>query len=416
MQKQFIDQLIKALNFTPLRFVEPDSWIKHIPFAHFVVNVLKPSLIVELGVHTGNSLCTFSQSVLEGKINASCYGVDTFAGEKHAGFYDETIFENISSFVQKNFDKTTTLMRTTFDEAVIQFSDNSIDLLHIDGLHTYEAVKNDFETWLPKISKTGVILFHDTQVRRDDFGVWKLWEEIKEKYQYTYEFKYGYGLGVLSLSENNLTNILGEIDNKNIDDYFYPRSNALQLLFDKMKEELDYMQLFINNFNEEDSIKTFASMSKREHNFDLSDKENIHALRIDPIDDYAVLRLDDILIDGIGYTGKLESNAVFTDDKTYYFATADPQIYLKDVLVKNIDHIQVILEYLKVGKEALQVSLDKIVLQKNQLQDELTRTTDELTRTTDELGSVYLSNSWKMTRPIRKAMRIIKKVLKRQGV
>jgi|GEM_PF-5459631 len=45
-----------------------------------------------------------------------------------------------------------------------------------------EAVKHDFENWIKKMSNRGVILLHDTQVRRDEFGVWKLWEELSKKY------------------------------------------------------------------------------------------------------------------------------------------------------------------------------------------------------------------------------------------
>ena len=201
----------KSMFLEPLRIVEPISWIKHIPFAFFIIELLKPKIVVELGVHTGNSFSAFCQAVKNLNIKASCYGVDTFKGDPHAGVYDESVYIDINNYITENYGDFAQLMRMTFDEALEYFSDGSIDLLHIDGYHTYEAVKHDFESWLPKMSDRGVILLHDTQVRRDEFGAWKLWEEISRLYP-SYEFKFGYGLGVLAVGKNVPDEIIKFID------------------------------------------------------------------------------------------------------------------------------------------------------------------------------------------------------------
>jgi len=45
----------------PLRLATPFGWIGHIPFAFFITDLLKPGLIVELGVQSGNSYNAFCQ-------------------------------------------------------------------------------------------------------------------------------------------------------------------------------------------------------------------------------------------------------------------------------------------------------------------------------------------------------------------
>ncbi len=237
-------QLFNALNFEPKRLVYPSSWIQHIPFAHFVVTVLRPKLVVELGVHSGNSFCAFCQAVVENRLTSEtkCYGIDTFQGEVHSGFYDESVYVDIKGFVTDNFPDFAFLRKGTFAENIAKFGDGSIDLLHIDGLHTYDEVKNDFNVWLPKVSNNGVVLFHDIEVRSGDFGVWRLWEEIKRDFLLTFEFSYGHGLGVLVLAENELSNKLA-VFGARLEKSFQPAAIKLQNQYEKQQLVLENYEL-----------------------------------------------------------------------------------------------------------------------------------------------------------------------------
>jgi glycosyltransferase involved in cell wall biosynthesis len=203
---------------TPSSIVK-SSWTEHVPFAFFLIDFLRPEIFAELGVHNGNSFHAFCQTVKTLNLNTKCYGIDTWKGDEQAGYYGDEVFEELSKYHDLHYKSFAELLRTTFDEANTAFKEKSIDLLHIDGLHTYEAVKHDFETWLPKMSEKGVVIFHDTQVVEEDFGVYKFWEEVKGKYP-SFEFKHGFGLGVLATGKSVDKDFLEFLQQANKNDFF----------------------------------------------------------------------------------------------------------------------------------------------------------------------------------------------------
>ena len=182
---------------TPER-LEESAWLEHTPFAFAVVKCHKPSILVELGTHSGVSYCAFCQGVSASNISCKCYAVDNWIGDEHAGFYDAEVFEELSDYHGKKYSHFSQLKKMSFDQALGDFSDESIDLLHIDGCHAYEAVKHDFESWLPKMTHRGIVLLHDTAVTERDFGVWRFFRELESQYP-TFEFTHGYGLGIVGV-------------------------------------------------------------------------------------------------------------------------------------------------------------------------------------------------------------------------
>lgn len=185
-------------GFFPLRMADPVAWVGHLPFAYWLTGVIRPRVFFELGTHSGNSYFTFCQAVREHGLSTRCHAVDLWTGDRHSGSYDSSIHSEVTRHNEAHYAAWSSLWRMSFDEAVPRVPDRSIDLLHIDGLHTYEAVRHDFEAWEPKLAEGAWVLFHDTQVREGDFGVWRFWDELKGRYPRHLEFSHSHGLGVLA--------------------------------------------------------------------------------------------------------------------------------------------------------------------------------------------------------------------------
>ena len=185
---------LPSRHFEPLRY-GLGAWTEHVFFAYDLMAQLLPRTFVELGTDRGESYFAFCQSVLENKTGTQCFAIDHWHGDAHAGSYDETTFKDVTAHNRAHYAPFSALIRSTFDEALDRFAEGSIDLLHIDGHHTEEAVRHDLEAWLPKLRPGGILLLHDIAMRGRDFGVWKVWAELADRGR-SWSFAQPPGLGV----------------------------------------------------------------------------------------------------------------------------------------------------------------------------------------------------------------------------
>jgi hypothetical protein len=184
-----------ASYWMPWHFTE-SAWTGHAPFAAWLMEAARPRSVVELGTHRGFSFFAFAEAASRLGLETRLSAIDTWVGDDQAGFYGEDIFQAVRRVAEQDYPDITRLLRETFAEAVDEFADGEIDLLHIDGRHGYADVREDFEEYVPKLSSRAVVLFHDTQEHQEDFGVYRFWDEVRGSAP-SFEFWHSHGLGVL---------------------------------------------------------------------------------------------------------------------------------------------------------------------------------------------------------------------------
>lgn len=203
MHNEVLDAISKPILVPPqlTGFNNGTSVRPHTPFFYFLLDVMRPKTFVELGVYYGDNFYAVCNKVQQSNLPTKCFAIDNWRGNKQYGFYDESVFTYFSSNFNRHNFKCANIIRCEFDEAVAKFEEGSIDMIHIDGGHLYEEAKNDYEKWLPKMNHdTGIMLFHDLDLRVDNSGVWKLWDELKPEYP-NFEFHFSFGLGMIYIGE-----------------------------------------------------------------------------------------------------------------------------------------------------------------------------------------------------------------------
>jgi hypothetical protein len=86
----------------------------------FLVDLLKPKVVVELGTQHGDSYCAFCQAVQELGLTAQCYAIDNWDRDPHAGFYGPEVLANLRRYHDGLYGSFSNLVKTTFDDALRQ--------------------------------------------------------------------------------------------------------------------------------------------------------------------------------------------------------------------------------------------------------------------------------------------------------
>jgi len=152
-----------------------------------VIYTKKPKTILEIGTARGGTLFLASQLADD---NALIISIDLPNG-MYGGGYPDWKIPLYKSFKKKN--QTIELIqgdshsKEIFEKLKTVLNGRKIDYLFIDGDHTYEGVKFDFEAYSKLLNTNAIVGFHDIIEDRSDVPnhfVNKYWNEVKTNYRY----------------------------------------------------------------------------------------------------------------------------------------------------------------------------------------------------------------------------------------
>jgi len=103
------------------------------------------------------------------------------------------------SFLDVNKTLTPYIMTTT--KFAHTYPKYTYDYIYVDGDHSFEGVRTDYRLFWPRLSRGGVMVFHDIHVHQTKFlgkfGVWKLWKQLSVKNAISFLFPKESGLGIV---------------------------------------------------------------------------------------------------------------------------------------------------------------------------------------------------------------------------
>jgi len=144
------------------------------------VEELRPKVLLEIGTFNGGTLYIFSRAADSDALILSA----DLPGGLFGGGSPDWMVPLFRSFPKDR--QSLRLLRAnshdskTLEEIKRIIGTRGIDFLFIDGDHTYEGVKRDFEMYSPLVNSGGMIAFHDTQPHSvEGVEVSRFWDEVK---------------------------------------------------------------------------------------------------------------------------------------------------------------------------------------------------------------------------------------------
>lgn len=151
---------------------------------HGLTRSLKPETCVEIGSARGWSTCHIGLALRE-RFHGKLYAIDphrsTNWNDPGTAETERYIRQHIRVLGLESYVE---IVRATSEQAAQNWT-RPIDLLFIDGDHSYEGVKRDWELFLPFLRSFGIVVFHDTTweihgPNRPDMGVPRFVDDLRK--------------------------------------------------------------------------------------------------------------------------------------------------------------------------------------------------------------------------------------------
>lgn len=181
-------------------FLRPIQVPEEIVSLLYDVRKLNPKNVLEIGTFRGGTLYLWTRLA---QPDATIVSVD-LPGGKFGGGYSRLRTPIYRRFAREG-QKLRLLRANSHDANTLEtvkqlFGNAKVDFLFIDGDHTYEGVKRDWEMYSPLVRKGGLIAFHDVAGNYEETQVKRCWDSIKDNYthrEYVARSDGLYGIGVL---------------------------------------------------------------------------------------------------------------------------------------------------------------------------------------------------------------------------
>lgn len=181
-----------SYNYAPIKGLRFKLLIRPLQIKYEISQFFKlvvkyqPKIVLEIGTSRGGNFLLFLKF---SSPNALLISLD-LPGGKFGGGYNRWVGYFLKSFALDS--QKISLIRadshklSSLKKVKKVLKNKQIDLLYIDGDHSYEGVTKDFEMYSPLVKKGGIIAFHDIVDHpiESKCEVSKFWNEIKNNYEY----------------------------------------------------------------------------------------------------------------------------------------------------------------------------------------------------------------------------------------
>jgi len=180
-----IDELIDFCFNDVYGLIEPMQIKEEIRELLKIIKESKPKNIMEIGTAWGGTLFLLCKVAPK---HSKIISVD-LPGSILGGGYPNWRKKLYNSFTTKNQQlnlvKLDSHSKQSYRKIQKIIGDEKLDFLYIDGDHTYEGVKRDFNMYSKLVKEGGIITLHDivNHPNQPNCNVDRFWKEIKEKYK-----------------------------------------------------------------------------------------------------------------------------------------------------------------------------------------------------------------------------------------